>query len=256
LGDFIDDTDVWHETLRQSPEGPWPVVRELRRESREGGAGAVAAMVEGLGAEVLRLGDVKRRCRKQRMFVDGRQVMRIDDDDCTPISDETGASIVASVPRGSLVLVADYGKGVVQPMLWRMLCAKARVIVDPSRHRPRSWYRGAWGYLPNRKEAGVPCVRAAIAACDSLQSVYEHVAIKMDAEGMVADGEYMPAACPAEEVVDVCGAGDACLAAIGVGISLGLPWLEACKFANTVAGAKCAQHGATPVIMPRETILK
>jgi D-beta-D-heptose 7-phosphate kinase/D-beta-D-heptose 1-phosphate adenosyltransferase len=247
LGDYIDDLDVWHETLRQSPEGSWPVVREVRRESRDGGAGAVAAMVEGLGATVHRLGDVKRRCRKQRLFVDGRQVMRIDDDDCNPISDSEAARIVASIPRGSLVLVADYGKGVVQPMLWRMLCGKARVIVDPSRHRPRSWYRGAWGYLPNRKEAGVPCVRSAIAACDSLRSIYEHVAIKLDAEGMVADGEYLPACCLPGEVVDVCGAGDMVLAAVGVAVSRGQSWIEACRFANEMAGLKCRQHGATAV---------
>jgi bifunctional ADP-heptose synthase (sugar kinase/adenylyltransferase) len=246
IGDYIDDLDLWLETVRQSPEGAWPVTRELRRERRDGGAGAVAAMAEGLGEDALRLGDVKRRCIKQRLFVDGRQALRIDDDDVTPIAEIEAVRVVASIPAGSIALVADYGKGVVTSRLWRMLAGRTRTIVDPSRHRPLHWYRGAWAILPNRCEAGVLDISGAREQCCRLRSLYRHVGIKLDGDGIVADGQHIPAAC--SNPLDVCGAGDMMLAAVGTALSRGADWINACRFGNEMAGRKCRQHGATPVL--------
>jgi D-beta-D-heptose 7-phosphate kinase/D-beta-D-heptose 1-phosphate adenosyltransferase len=51
-GDMMLDGYVWGEVSRISQEGPIPVLRVQRRESRVGGAGNVALMLKAFGAEV------------------------------------------------------------------------------------------------------------------------------------------------------------------------------------------------------------
>lgn len=254
LGDFIWDRDVRLTTTRQSPEGDWPVVvEETSPIVRPGGAGAVAMMVKALGEESRRCGvRSKQWSIKERTFVDERQVFRFDRDCAQPIRDDEAKRIVASIPQDAQVLlVADYGFGIVTEYLWEQLTIDKRwiVLVDPCRRRQLEWYAGAAGIVPNRKEAGVQSIEEAKRRADSLSRMFAWVCIKLDKDGMVAtDGcrtSHIPASC--ETVLDVTGAGDQVLAALGVGYQRGMEWFEACQWANKLAGMKCQQHGATPV---------
>ncbi len=53
VGDCMVDEYVWGKVERISPEGPFPVLRDERRETRLGGAGNVVANLAALGAQVL-----------------------------------------------------------------------------------------------------------------------------------------------------------------------------------------------------------
>lgn len=253
LGDYMIDRDIWLQTVRQSPECDAPIVRKVRDESRPGGAGAVSMMAHGLGAEVVDLGaSIKAECIKNRHFLDGQQVYRLDEDHTTPITPRQAWDLVEQIPaEADIVLVADYGKGIVTDALWKALKTRTlRLIVDPSRDRPLDWYQGAYAIVPNRKEASVNSVNEAISLCHEIRRSCPCVCIKLDREGMVANGqgrgEHILAAF--ETATDVTGAGDMVLAAVGAGLEQGMDWLDACRFANQMAGLKCQQHGATPVV--------
>lgn len=251
VGDFIRDVDLFFETVRPSPEGDWPIVRAVGVQERPGGAGAVVAMVRGLGEQVIGLGEsAKSRCVKRRHFVDGRQVFREDIDFTHQIADSQAKELVEQIPSDALVLVADYGKGVITPAMWKTLIERhTQIIVDPSRSRSADFYRGALGFVPNRIEAGVDSISEATERCHELRQHFPRVCVKLDRDGMIvssADGcGHIPATCL--EPVDVCGCGDQVLAAIGVGLVHGMSWKNACVFANDLAGRKCMQHGATPL---------
>lgn len=251
LGDFMRDIDLHFETVRQSPEGQWPVVRAVGMQERPGGAGAVVSMVRGLGVKVVGLCDVnKPQCVKRRHFVNGKQLFREDQDHAIAISSESACNLIDQIPNGALVLVADYGKGIVTDALWSYLVAgHSHIIVDPARTRSLDFYRGAMAIVPNRNEAGVTSLSEAITRCHELRQHFARVCVKLDRDGMIFSsregGGHIPSKC--SNLVDVCGAGDMVLAALGVGLLRGMSWKHACEFANALASRKCSQHGATPV---------
>ena len=256
IGDYMEDQDILYETVRRSPEGDFPIVKYLGSETRPGGAGAVVAMIRGLGDDATAVFSDKRICIKQRTFIDGQQVFRADFDETGPISDAEARTLVDRIPPEAIVLVADYGKGTVTDALWEMLRERCEtIIVDPSRQRQLSYYAGATGIVPNRAEARVDSVAQAISRAEQLRDIYWLVCVKLDRDGMVVASpsghDYLPAECP--DPVDVCGAGDMVLAGIGVGLLRGMSWFEACRFANTLAGLKCLQRGATPLNLDRLT---
>lgn len=251
LGDFMVDRDLHFRTMRKSPDDDCPIVIRESTAQRPGGAGAVVEMIRGMGEEWIAIGeDDKPKCIKRRYFVDGRQVFREDTEFTHAITDALAAELVEQIPLDALVLIADYAKGLITDYLWRQLIERHdRVIVDPSRSRPLAWYHGAMGILPNRVEARVSSLSEAIERCHELRQIFQRVCIKLDRDGMIISSDgygcHIAAECP--EPLDVTGCGDMCLAAIGVGLTRGMSWLDACRFANHMAGLKCRQHGATAV---------
>lgn len=256
IGDYIRDIDVHHEVVGPSREKYLvDIVKETKTIERPGGAGAVAEMMRALGCTVLSYGQThKLQSIKQRIFVDGLHTLRIDEDYVRPISDESAAKLCEHISRKvEYLVVSDYGKGMITDRLWD--CLKQgpwKILVDPSRHRELSWYKGAYAIFPNRQEARVDSPDF-ISRLVELRSIFQHVCIKLDFDGMcVSQGtehaHYGPQ-CTPSEVVDVTGCGDSVIAAVAVALSNGVPWMKSCEFANRVAGLKVKQHGATPVFI-------
>jgi len=262
IGDFMKDQDEFYTSVRKSPEGEWPVVVKDRMEIRSGGAGAVVEMIRGLGwpeSHITMFGHYRARCLRRRVYVDGKQVFREDQDQIYPLWSGYADRIISELPadypaRASLILVADYGKGMITDYLWRRLVDTGiPIIVDPARNKPLESYHGAQGICPNRVEAGVSSLSEATVRFHELLRLYPFVCLKLDRDGMIAGRRGGPSRHILAEClkpVDVCGAGDMVLAAIGVLWSFGADWVDACSGANHLAGRKCGQVGATPVDNP------
>lgn len=149
LGDFVLDAYVYGECDSVSPEAPVPVLKVVRRETRPGGAGAVAAgilaaggtvscigvvgqdasgeeLVNHLmasGAETASLIKLKDHPTTTRMRLIGlaqkrhqQQMMRVDHEPAGAIDEKVHVSLRAAlrgaVREASVLAVADYGLGV------------------------------------------------------------------------------------------------------------------------------------------------
>lgn len=191
VGDLMLDRYIWGEVERISAEAPVPVVRVTREETRLGGAGAVVAMAQALGAEVRCFGVVgedeagsqfRRHLQalglpaeavltdphfpttvKTRILARAQHVCRVDHDPDREVAQEVRRGLLErlreQVSEADVLCIEDYNKGLFSAELLQAIIETGRsrgiaVLVDPWRHRDFSRYRGASLICPNRMEAG------------------------------------------------------------------------------------------------------
>jgi|JI6StandDraft_1071083.scaffolds.fasta_scaffold64637_2 D-beta-D-heptose 7-phosphate kinase/D-beta-D-heptose 1-phosphate adenosyltransferase len=306
LGDVMLDRYLIGHVERVSPEAPVPVLALLRIEDKAGGAANVAQNLIALGAEVAlagRVGDDEAAsalrgvlskagvrtaglvCEpgavttvKQRALAGQQQLLRIDSERTNPMgADSQSACLTAlaqELPAPQLIILSDYGKGVVTRALVEELLQRypqTPIFVDP-KGRDYSKYRGTFLITPNEQEAalaaGLPISDNAslLAASERLGDLLPSTAILVTqgARGMSlrlppsvqgsAGQTSKPAAlihspAQARQVFDVTGAGDTALAALAVSWAAGLQWSEMLQVANVAAGIKVGQVGAVPVAL-------
>jgi len=306
LGDVMLDRYLVGHVERVSPEAPVPVLALLRIEDKAGGAANVAQNLIALGAEVAlagRVGDDEAASAlqgvlskagvrtagllrepgavttvKQRALAGQQQLLRIDSERTNPIGADTQSACLTALaqelPAPQLIILSDYGKGVVTRALVEELLRlypQTPIFVDP-KGRDYSKYRGVFLITPNEQEAslaaGLPISDSAslLAASERLGDQLPGTAILVTqgARGMSlrlpasAQGSAGPASKPAalihspaqaRQVFDVTGAGDTALAALAVSWAAGLRWSEMLQVANVAAGIKVGQVGAVPVAL-------
>ncbi|MEQ9325671.1 MAG: bifunctional ADP-heptose synthase, partial [Rhodospirillales bacterium] len=261
IGDLMLDRFIYGRADRISPEAPIPVLRMDHAESMLGGAGNVVRNLSALGAssafltvvgdddagrDVTHLVAEAQRTEpfllvergrqttiKTRFFASGQQLLRADQETTAKTDDTTRRKIIdlaRDLLRDYNVLVlSDYGKGVLDPDLTQELIGLARaadrpVIVDP-KGEDYSRYRGATLVTPNKRELAlatrlpvdsddnaVVASTALIEACG-----ISNVLVTRSQEGMsFVPGEGAPTHLKAEarEVFDVSGAGDTVVATL------------------------------------------
>jgi D-beta-D-heptose 7-phosphate kinase/D-beta-D-heptose 1-phosphate adenosyltransferase len=291
IGDLMLDRFVWGDVSRISPEAPVPIVRVRREEARPGGAGNVVGNVQALGGRATACGllghdaagqallaglraaggtlsgvvtsTVVTTTSKTRVVAHGQQVVRFDHDpppgELAPRSlQRLTAWVRDNVRRFSVVVVSDYGKGVVTPELLAELHRLRQrhgfaYVIDPK--RPNfAHYKGASLMKPNLAEAsdaaGHDIVdRATLdAAGRRLLERWEADAILISRgeEGMSllrprVRPRHFPTA--AHQVYDVTGAGDTVLAACALALGAGGTLEEAAMLANVAAGIVVGKVG-------------
>lgn len=240
IGDAIIDRYEEYTTVRQSPEGDFPIVELQHEWTQPGGAEAVAAMCCALGSEVKTLTTPPgNRSVKRRVFVDGKQAFRHDEDAWFPgVVDWRIRDSLACEP--CVILLSDYGKGfVTEALMAEIVASHALVIADPYPGRRPKFYGGCDAVTPNRREWG----------SGQWKEIFAYVCHKFDRDGMhiYDDGQETILEAENQNPVDVCGAGDQVLAMIGVAMERGMSFTEACKMANRAAGIKCGRRGAVGV---------
>ncbi|MER8015216.1 PfkB family carbohydrate kinase [Streptomyces griseoluteus] len=162
VGDALLDHDLFGRVERLAPDAPVPVVSDVRRATRPGGAALAAWLAAADGRDVtlvtalgddpssaeLRaaLGDRVRLLAlpldgtlstKTRVLAEGRPLLRLDDGEGR--AEEATAEARRAVAAASAVLVADYGRGCADVLRAALTEAAARVPVvwDPHpRGRP------------------------------------------------------------------------------------------------------------------------
>ena len=189
IGDFILDKFVWGNVSRISPEAPVPVVNVKRESYMPGGSLNVANNIRTLGAKIYPCGVVGRDIEgrvliktmrregietggvvvdskrptslKTRIIAHSQQVVRYDKESTENVSPQDLKKILQFVEKKiadvNVVIVEDYGKGVIQPNFVTQIIRIAKrhkkpVLVDP-KEKHFSFYKGATGMTPNRKEA-------------------------------------------------------------------------------------------------------
>ena len=188
IGDLVLDRYVWGNVERISPEAPVPIVEELRREDRLGGAANVVSNLLGLhckvdvygvvgvdldGSRLLEIlrdrgvgcqGVIREEDRptttKMRILGGVQQMLRLDRESRAPLRENhqnrIAESFRAHAKDYAAVVVSDYGKGAVTRLILdacsASINASAPVIIDP---HPANYdkYNRVFMIKPNKKEA-------------------------------------------------------------------------------------------------------
>ncbi len=296
VGDVMLDAYLHGGVTRISPEAPVPVIKWNSEKAVAGGAGNVAANIASLGASVVLVGvcgadtdreqllallraagkiDVdgviadrsRRTTKKIRVVGQAQQMLRIDQEDDRPLEDDIERALIAkaikAIDAADIVIMSDYGKGVLGDRVIATCVARARevgktLIVDPKR-RELADYRGATILTPNRAEltlaTGMPCEtdeQAEAAARRVRETTGADVLLTRSEKGMSffpAQGDAIHLPTMAKSVFDVSGAGDTVVALIAVGLAAGLPMIEAMKIANHAAGVVVSRFGTATLTL-------
>ncbi len=292
IGDIMLDHYVVGEVGRISPEAPVPVVRVSSEDYRLGGAGNVARNVVALGGApvlVSPIGDdddgikvselcgecgfkaelvaVKNRptTRKTRIIAHNQQVVRVDRESSKFLDGSTIDRIMdylsREMPRYGVVILSDYGKGLISTnfmdrfnALIKTLDDRPMILVDP-KTRNYDHYVGVDLLTPNSKEAGEGAgievtdqdsiIQAGKALFERLSC--RNLLITLGSGGMAlfnGPGNISHIPTVARKVYDVTGAGDTVIATLALGLAAGHDLLKACVLANHAAGIVVAQIGA------------
>jgi len=289
VGDLMIDHYLWGKCERISPEAPVQVVNVGNETKLLGGAGNVVHNLIALGAEVdvisviggceisnelkALLKDINVRpdylieqkdritSKKSRIIASQQQVVRYDRESVDPISKNSQDSLLSIYKKilndYDVVLLSDYGKGVLTSELTQMLIKIAKknnikVLVDP-KGLNYSKYAGAYLLTPNKKEAS-EATQININSNESLlQAITElkklcrlNVSLITLSEQGVAifDNSLRVHPTLAREVFDVTGAGDTVLASLGFALSCGYEIDQAVEFANLAAGVVVSKIGS------------
>ena len=289
VGDLMLDRFIQGDVARISPEAPIPVLAVQKETVMVGGVGNVVRNLVAMGVAtelVAAVGDdaAGRELRslldaealatprlietpgrqttiKTRFAASGQQLLRADREATEPLDERAGRALLdqalESLQTCAIVVLSDYGKGVLDDAVLTPLLAEARnlgrpVIVDPKGF-DYSRYRGATLVTPNKHElalasGGTTGEDAAVVAAGQRiieQCGVDAVLATRSEQGMtLIDGDgarHLPAR--AKEVFDVSGAGDTVAAAMAAGLAMGAPMALAAQLANTAAGIVVGKAG-------------
>lgn len=289
IGDLMIDHYVWGSCERISPEAPVQVVLKQNENKRLGGCGNVVSNLISLGAEVGVISVVgddnlgneildliskrgakteliikeknRKSSQKSRIMVAHQQVLRVDTESICDIDceDEIINKFDEILTRYDLVLLSDYGKGVLTKKLCKSIIDKTTsvnkfILADP-KGKNYSKYSGATLLTPNKKEAATALdmdlnstENINLAALKLKENFnLEYGLITLSEEGIVlcdknSQIKYFPAL--AKEVFDVTGAGDSVLATLGYCLALDRNLDQAIETANLAAAVVVGKVGS------------
>jgi rfaE bifunctional protein kinase chain/domain len=300
VGDVMIDDYISGDARRVCPEAPVPVVEANGRWSTPGGAANAAANIAALGGQAILGGvvgddhaakqlvgaavaagvgtagivtDASRPTTiKTRVLDRGQQVIRIDTEVKSPLSESVNDQLVSwaerTVSEVDSILISDYGKGVVDGLAKRLIDAARRnakpVIVDP-KGKDSERYRGATVIKPNQGELA-ELLGCEIRASDHLFEVGQQFAdrlagsiilVTLGADGAAVfrsgQGVLRVPAFSARRVFDVTGAGDTVAASLALALGSGLAIEIAAQIANAAAGIVVGKIG-TSTARPSELL--
>jgi D-beta-D-heptose 7-phosphate kinase/D-beta-D-heptose 1-phosphate adenosyltransferase len=203
---------------------------------------------------------------KTRVIAHTQQVVRIDreDVDVMPgaIQKRMKDYINENIKKVDGIVIEDYGKGVITPELLKFIVPLARrhkkvVSVDPKEsHFP--YYRGVTVITPNHHEAG-RAVGFTLKDDDDVKKAgrilmnklkLDSILITLGEKGMMLfEKDIKPQKIPtlAQEVFDVCGAGDTVIGVYTLAIASKASAMVAAQVANCAAGIVVGKVGVAVV---------
>jgi len=294
VGDLMLDEYLWGEVDRISPEAPVQVVAIQKEDFVLGGAGNVVNNAVALGAIVSTAGVIgtgqngqlllkrfnelgvdtagiiqepdRATTQKTRIVAANQHVLRIDRETKQDISGPTLEKMIRLIedkmPDIDVVLISDYGKGLITKNLLSKVTASANkhkkmTIVDP-KGLDFSKYSGVSLLTPNKKEAalasGVEINNESSleqAANKILQKIsLDNLLITCGKDGMVLfekNRKPYRVRAKARQVFDVSGAGDTVLAVFGLALASGASIHNSVAIANTAAGIVVGKVGTATI---------
>lgn len=298
LGDLMLDQFIRGKVSRISPEAPVPVVNVREESHLPGGAGNVCcnlaalrarpsvfgvvgedaagkSLLEDLSERGVDVGGVRQDAsrvttQKVRVIAEHQQVVRFDRETSGHLSSHAlsliSADIAEQAKSAHALVISDYGKGVITPLVVRRALRAARlrgipVVVDPKvEHFHR--YRGVDCMTPNTLEAwqGMRALPPADEA--ALRGLGRRILGKLrlkfllitrGEKGMSLFQHGKPVRdipTRAKEVYDVTGAGDTVTSVMALALASGAAPLEAAVVANAAAGVVVGKLGTATVSVP------
>lgn len=300
VGDVMLDHFIYGSVERISPEAPIPVLKVSREARMLGGAGNVARNATALGARVSLVGvvgdddagrdiqaliaghgDIVARLAvaaerpttvKTRYVAHAQQLLRADRESAGALSGDVERRLMQAIDGeirdAGVVVISDYGKGVVSPAVAAHAVKAARVVGKPvivdTKAVDLAAFRGATLLTPNARELSLAS-RMPAAGDDEVAAAGAHLIAAFDLGGMVVtraergmtvidrEGRAVQLATEAREVFDVSGAGDTVLAVLALALGAGASLRDAATVANAAAGIAVAKAG-TAVVHPDELV--
>ncbi|QSZ41319.1 D-glycero-beta-D-manno-heptose-7-phosphate kinase [Sulfurimonas aquatica] len=294
IGDLMIDHYLWGSCERISPEAPVQVVDIAKETTVLGGAGNVINNLNALGSQVSVCSVIgsddngdelismlqsigvdssniitqkgRKTSKKSRVIAVSQQILRYDKESKDDISIESVEKILQSIKKSvssyDMIILSDYGKGVLRDELCRGVIELAnesnvKVLVDP-KGSDFSKYRGAYLLTPNKKEAilatGIDIkdeeslTKALLKLKDECDLGISLITLSEDGIATYDDKlELFPTV--AKEVFDVTGAGDTVIASIAFALSAGKSIQETAAFANLAAGVVVGKIGSATVTL-------
>lgn len=290
VGDTMLDRYWQGPTKRISPEAPVPVVQINDQSLAPGGAGNVAVNIASLGIgvdllawvgedenadllqELLQKSQVdchferlaeRPTTTKLRVLSQHQQLIRLDfeDLDSTVRSTELLERFTQLLPAAEVVILSDYGKGLLaqpQPFIEAARALGKPVLVDPKKNDFHE-YRGASLITPNMKEFEAvvgPCRSDAEIERCAREQIAQHelgaLLVTRGEKGMSLIEKDQPVRhfpTHAREVYDVTGAGDTVIATLASGLAAGLPLSQAVLLSCAAAGVVVGRVGTASVTL-------
>jgi D-beta-D-heptose 7-phosphate kinase/D-beta-D-heptose 1-phosphate adenosyltransferase len=300
IGDVMLDHYIHGNCERISPEAPVQIVDFVSEKWVLGGAANVANNLIALEKKVSLCGvvgkndkkdlfdqlisesgienlliysETRKSTIKSRVISNGHQLLRIDNEIKSNISDDDADfifnKIKNSINNYSLILFSDYNKGVLTRELTQKIINLANEfgivsIVDP-KNPPFSKFEGVTYIKPNRREAilatGVEIVDeiSLIDACQKIQNetLCKGVIVTLSEEGVgvFSNGKLDMIPTRAKEVYDVTGAGDTFLAGLAYKLAEYCNLKEACEFANYASAVVVGKQGSATAALKEINLL-
>jgi len=294
IGDLMIDFYLLGSSDRISPESPVPIIDINNESTLLGGAGNVINNLKALGSEIdvisvlgncnnskilkkllekinintkyLIIQKGRIASKKTRIIVAKQQVIRYDLGSTDEISNDSQNTILGTfkkiISTYDIVLLSDYGKGVLTSKLTQSLISVAKkngkkVLVDP-KGQDYTKYKGAYLLTPNIKEASEASNIAIVdnasltEAITSLKSEFDlEVSIITLSENGVAvfDNKFRIHPTITREVFDVTGAGDTVIASLGFALACEINIDDAIEFANLAAAVVVGKIGSASATM-------
>ncbi len=203
---------------------------------------------------------------KTRVIAHNQQVVRIDREEVLPVEDNILSQIITYVKEKIMdvdaIIIEDYGKGLIVPRLLEEAVNIARkhkkiITVDPKEEH-FDYYKGVTVITPNHSEASkasgisikddTSLKKAGKKLLEMFES--EAVLITLGENGMCLfqrkkDAVHIPTV--AQEVYDVCGAGDTVISTLTVALTSGASMGEAAHISNYAAGIVVGKVGVAVV---------
>lgn len=297
IGDVMIDAYLFGSVDRVSPEAPVPVVSVNGKENRLGGAANVALNIKALGAnpilccvvgndsnaqvfktlmeennlstEGIFTDSTRPTTVKTRVISQHQQMLRIDEEDSSPISTESSKSITKGIlnilnsNKIDVVIFEDYDKGLITPEMIHEIVERANQLnipttVDPKK-RNFTDYKNVSLFKPNLKELreGLnitvnPTQQESLE--EGFKILYNQIHCKnalvtLSEHGMfITDGsatEIVPA--HVRNIADVSGAGDTVISVASLSLAAGTDAVFATKLANLAGGLVCEKVGVVPI---------
>jgi D-beta-D-heptose 7-phosphate kinase/D-beta-D-heptose 1-phosphate adenosyltransferase len=292
IGDLMLDDFVYGEVTRISPEAPAPVLAVTRSELVVGGGGNVARNLASLGARCFFVGvvgeddsssnlmralatepliephlvvDATRPTTRKVRFVSehySTHLLRADWELAKTINPTIEKAVIdralALLPDVASVVLSDYAKGVLTPLVIRTLIDAARklgkpIIVDP-KGKDFAIYRGATLITPNRHELAEAARRPAVTDAEIVSAAAElnrlvgseAVLVTRSEEGMTfvpAIGSPIHVPAYPVKVRDVSGAGDTVVAVLAAMLAMEREFEPAVRAANAAAAVVVGKRG-------------
>lgn len=295
VGDVMVDHFIHGTIERISPESPVPVLRAETSQTYPGGAANVARNIAALGGRCTLIGvvgndaaaktlradldaiagiqtrfvadDRRRTIEKKRFVAQNQQVLRVDTEEASPISDKDAEDLLTlvadTIGEHDILVLSDYAKGVLTDAVIAKAIALARgrgikIVVDP-KSPALSRYRGASVITPNSREIAAAtgidpsqgdAMAARAAAQAAAQAGVDAVLLTRAEKGMTLaqTGETsVQIQSDVHEVFDVAGAGDTVVAALALMLGAGSDLESAARVSNVAAGIAVGRHGTSTV---------